>query len=102
MSTAKGRKIAGFIGGLSGLVVGIWFFTKNYELVKFTPPERNPDGSLKPKKFKVTFQPTSPLKLKPEVEAKQKQAIKEKYLSGKMTEQEKNEYEQILQEPTNY
>lgn len=87
--TGQGRALAGIIGGTLGLAISAYVIGSTYELVRYDPPEKNPDGSVKAKKLTVRFQETSPLKMKPEAIAR-----REKYLK------EKEEMEQIIQEPT--
>jgi hypothetical protein len=84
-----GRVAAGFCGLLIGCSV-TYYMTKDYQLIKFTPSQPNADGSLPPKKVKVTFREMQPLELTPEARERREQLIREK----------KQEIEQIIQEPT--
>ncbi len=95
----SGRQRAGMIGGILGLALSAYILGSNYEIVKFTPPETNPDGSVKAKKFNIRFAEMQPLKLKPEVAAKQEQVLKEKEERDKLMK-DIEEREQIVQEPT--
>lgn len=87
--TGQGRALAGIIGGAIGLAISVYVIGSTYELVKYEPPETNPDGSVKAKKLTVRFQETKPLQMKPEAVARREQYLKEK-----------EEMEQIIQEPT--
>lgn len=99
MSKTSGRQVAGMIGGLLGLAVSAYILGTNYELVKFTPAEKNPDGTVKAKKFSVSFAEMQPLRLKQEVADKQDQVLRDREERDRL-KKEIEEREQIVQEPT--
>ncbi|CDR38500.1 CYFA0S02e02366g1_1 [Cyberlindnera fabianii] len=85
-----GRVVAGTIGLLIGGSV-TYYMTKDYQLIKYTPPELNADGTPKHKKVQVQFREMQPLELTPEAKMRRQ---------AKLSRARVQEAEQIIQEPT--
>lgn len=69
--TSTGRTIA----GLCGLLLGFgttYYMTKDIQLVKFEPATPNADGSLPPRKVKVSFKEMQPLELTEEAKRRKR------------------------------
>jgi len=94
----SGRFIAGTISGFIGFISTFYFFGTKYQLVKYTPPELNEDGTVKAKKFRLRFSDPEPLQLKADVAARQEKLQKEYEERERL--KDIIEREQIAQEPT--
>lgn len=97
--TSTGRFIAASIGLAFGCFT-TYFMMKDFQLVKFEPADSPLDENGRKKRVKVSFREMQPLELTPEAaERLRKQTLEEEKLNAKKV-LNKQELEQIIQEPT--